>query len=163
MRTKAITVTLGVLLGAALGLGSYTFIYARGYSYLSNNPESCTNCHVMKEYYSAWQKSSHHGAAKCNDCHTPPGLLAKYATKASNGFFHSLAFTSGHFPDSIVIRNRNHRVTEETCRHCHDDKVAMAEGTHREAEQMSCIRCHASSGHSEALASTNTSLEGNLP
>ena len=76
--------------------------------------------------------------------------LAKYATKTSNGFFHSLAFTSGRFPDSIQIKNRNHRVTEEACRHCHQDMVAAVEGTHREAAQMSCIRCHASSGHSEA-------------
>ena len=163
MRTKSAAIALGILLGVALGVGSYTFIYARGYSYLSNNPEACTNCHVMKEYYSGWQKGSHHDAAKCNDCHTPPGLLSKYATKTSNGFFHSLAFTSGRFPDSIQIKNRNHRVTEEACRHCHQDMVAAVEGTHREAAQMSCIRCHASSGHSEAVASTNTSLEGNLP
>ncbi len=161
MRTK--TIALGILLGVALGVGSYTFIYARGYSYLSNNPKACTNCHVMKEYYSAWQKGSHHAFAKCNDCHTPPGRLAKYATKTRNGFVHSLAFTGGRFPDAIQIGSRNHAVTEQACRYCHQDMVSAVEGTHREAAEMSCIRCHASTGHSEAVASTNTSLEGNLP
>ncbi len=163
MKANTATVVLGVLLGVALGVGSYTFIYAKGYSYLSNNPQSCTNCHVMREFYNGWQKSSHHAAATCNDCHTPPGLLAKYAVKASNGFFHSLAFTTGRFPDSIQMKDRNHRVTEEACRHCHQEVVSAVEGTHREAAQMSCLRCHSSSGHSEAVASTNTSLEGNLP
>jgi hypothetical protein len=29
----------------------------------------------------------HRAAAVCNDCHTPPGLLGKYTTKALNGFW----------------------------------------------------------------------------
>ncbi len=164
MRAKPIaTIVLGVLLGVTLGVGSYTFVYARGYSYLSNNPAACTNCHVMKDYYNAWQKGSHHAAAKCNDCHTPPGTLAKYQTKAANGFLHSLAFTSGRFPDAIQIGSRNHRVTEAACRDCHQDMVSAVENTHQASEQMSCIRCHSSVGHSQAVASSNTSLEGNLP
>ncbi len=162
MTAKTATIALGILLGIALGVGSYTFIYARGYSYFSNNPEACTNCHVMKEYYNGWEKGSHHAAAKCNDCHTPPGLLAKYVTKTRNGFAHGFAFTAGRFPDAIQIGSRNHAVTEAACRNCHQDMVAAVEGTHRQAAEMSCLRCHASAGHAEAVASTNTSLEGNL-
>src|SRR2546425_8848908 len=30
-------------------------------------------------------------------CHTPASLIPKYAVKASNGFWHSFAFTSGRF------------------------------------------------------------------
>jgi len=37
------TLLLGVLLGLAIGLGGYTFIYSKGYSYLTNNPAACAN------------------------------------------------------------------------------------------------------------------------
>ena len=36
-----------VVIGIAIGLGSYTFVYARGYSYLTNDPAACANCHIM--------------------------------------------------------------------------------------------------------------------
>jgi len=60
------TLLLGVLLGLAIGLGGYTFIYSKGYSYLTNNPAACANCQVMRAQYDAWLKSSHHSAATCN-------------------------------------------------------------------------------------------------
>ena len=41
---------LAALSGVTLGLGAYTFVYARGYSYFSNDPEACANCHVMREF-----------------------------------------------------------------------------------------------------------------
>ncbi len=79
-------VILGVTLGLALGVGAYTFVYARGYSYMTDNAEACVNCHIMQEQFSGWLKSSHRAVAVCNDCHTPPGLVGKYTTKARNGF-----------------------------------------------------------------------------
>ena len=75
---------LAVSIGLAAGVGGFTFVYARGASYLTNDPAACANCHVMDEYYAGWMKSSHRAVATCNDCHTPPGLVPKYATKASN-------------------------------------------------------------------------------
>ena len=109
-------IVLGALVGAAIGLGLYTFVYAKGYSYLTNNPQACSNCHVMQEYYDGWVKSAHHTVAVCNDCHTPHTFAGKYATKMENGFFHSLAFTSGRFPDNIIIRERDFRGSEITLR-----------------------------------------------
>ena len=41
-------------LGAVVGLGLYTFVYARGASYLGNDPAACVNCHVMTEQYDGW-------------------------------------------------------------------------------------------------------------
>jgi nitrate/TMAO reductase-like tetraheme cytochrome c subunit len=38
---------VAALLGMAVGLAGYTFVYAKGGSYLSNNPSACANCHVM--------------------------------------------------------------------------------------------------------------------
>ena len=100
-----------VLAGLAAGLGAYTFVYAKGYSYLSHDPAACSNCHVMRSYHDGWLKASHRAAAACNDCHTPPDFIGKYTTKAVNGFFHSLAFTSGRYPDVIAIKERNRKIT----------------------------------------------------
>lgn len=145
-RLQKIEAGVVMLAGLAIGLGAYTFIYAKGYSYLSNDPAACSNCHVMREYHDGWMKSSHRSVAACNDCHTPHGAIGKYATKASNGFFHSLAFTSGRFPDAIEMKDRNREVTEAACRRCHEDIVLAMDGRHR-VQKVSCLRCHATAGH----------------
>jgi formate-dependent nitrite reductase cytochrome c552 subunit len=49
----------GVAFGMVLGIGGYTFVYARGGSYLTNDPQACANCHVMREQFEDWQWSSH--------------------------------------------------------------------------------------------------------
>ncbi|RYE57570.1 MAG: hypothetical protein EOP20_07245, partial [Hyphomicrobiales bacterium] len=73
-----VTVLLGaviaVSIGAAVGLGGYTFVYAKGASYLGNDPNACANCHVMQDHLDGWYKSSHRSVATCNDCHTPAGF-----------------------------------------------------------------------------------------
>ena len=141
--------SVGVVVGVVIGLGLYTFVYARGYSYLTNNPAACANCHVMQDYYSAWITGSHAAVATCNDCHTPHNLIGKYAIKAANGFNHSLAFTTGRFPDVIQIKGYNERVTESTCTTCHARLTDSMLGTHG-GKDVSCIRCHFYVGHSAA-------------
>jgi len=42
-------VLLGIALGLLMGVGGYTFIYARGASYMTDDPAACANCHVMNE------------------------------------------------------------------------------------------------------------------
>ncbi len=140
--------TTAVVLGLAAGIGFYTFAYARGASYLTDDPGACANCHVMEEQFAGWTKSSHRSVAVCNDCHTPPGLIPKYATKALNGWNHSFAFTTGRFPDPIRITARNRRVTEAACRKCHASIVETIDGHAESADlQLSCIRCHRNVGH----------------
>ena len=154
MRFRWITLSLALLLGVTIGIGSYAFIYAKGYSYLLNDPSACANCHAMRTQYDAWAKSSHHSAATCNDCHTPHNLVAKYAVKASNGFFHSFYFTSGRYPDTIEITNFDRKVTEAACRRCHQNITQAIDGNsvHGQAQGVECTRCHYSVGHSEATA-----------
>ena len=109
--------------GLAAGLGVFTFGYAKGASYLTNDPAACANCHIMSEHFAAWQRGSHRVAATCNDCHTPHDLVGKYVTKARNGFWHSFYFTTGRYPDPLRITERNRRVTEGACRYCHREIV----------------------------------------
>ena len=146
MRTRY-GIALGAALGLVLGIGGYTFIYARGASYLTNDPRACANCHVMQEQFSGWIASSHRTVAVCNDCHTPPGVVGKYVTKARNGFWHSFYFTAGGFHEPIRITPRNARVTEQACRHCHGAIVQAIDPNPAHGRKMSCVGCHRNVGH----------------
>lgn len=147
-RRRWLAVALGVLSGAAAGIGAYTFAYAKGGSYLTNNPAACANCHIMQDHYDAWLKSSHRSVATCNDCHTPRDFLGKYATKASNGFWHSFAFTTGRFHEPIRIKGGNRDIVERSCRSCHQAVVDAIDGPHSRQDPLGCVRCHQSVGHS---------------
>jgi cytochrome c nitrite reductase small subunit len=141
-----------LLAGVAIGLGAFTFGYAQGYSYLTNDPAACANCHIMADHYSAWLKSSHAPAVGCNDCHTPhDNLVSKYGVKARNGFWHSFYFTTGNFPYPLRITEPNHEIVEEACRDCH---AGIAEAVDHAApsaaesvEPLACTRCHRHVGH----------------
>jgi cytochrome c nitrite reductase small subunit len=144
---RRLVLAAGLLTGAAVGLGVYTFGYARGHSYLTNDPAACLNCHVMRDQYDAWQRSSHHAVATCNDCHTPAGFIPKYAVKASNGFWHSFAFTTGRYADPIRIKPGNRAIAEAACLKCHADVVdAIVHPAHAKPGQ-GCLHCHGAAGH----------------
>ena len=134
-------------LGVLGGLGAFTFGYGEGAAYLTNNPASCANCHVMQSHYDAWLKSSHHNVATCNDCHLPHDFVGKWATKGDNGFFHSLAFTTNDFHEPIQIKPRNREVTQGACLHCHADFVDHMLPAEQGGETMMCAHCHGSVGH----------------
>jgi len=131
---------LSALAGALLGLGAFTFVYAKGYSYFSNRPEACANCHVMREQLDSWQRGPHHAAAVCNDCHTPHALAGKYFVKARNGWNHSFHFTLQDFPEPIRIHPFNSEVLAANCQRCHEQMVSEMAG-------LDCIACHAGAGH----------------
>jgi cytochrome c nitrite reductase small subunit len=136
-----------ILIGMVCGLGGYTFWYAEGGSYFSNDPRSCVNCHIMREAYDGWQKASHHAAATCNDCHVPYDLPAKLLVKAENGFWHSKGFTLQDFHEPIRITARNARVLQANCITCHGDLVGDILG-HAAAEgEQRCVHCHGAVGH----------------
>lgn len=138
---------LFLMLGAIVGLGAYTFVYANGTSYLTDNPAACANCHVMHTQYESWQRSGHKHVANCNDCHMPNNsLITKYVAKSYNGFLHSAAFTKGDYPASLKITSFNRDVTVLNCVRCHEGVVSsMAKaGT---ANQSDCLSCHRGVGH----------------
>lgn len=169
-RSHRFAVLAAAALGAAAGLGAFTFIYAKGASYLTTDPAACANCHIMGEHFAAWQRSSHRAVATCADCHMPHNFLGKYAAKASNGFWHSVAFTTGRHPDPLLIKPRNRAIVEQACRDCHEAIVGAIEmrnavardqpdhsppvsrpqvhdGAGTGATRLSCVRCHVHVGH----------------
>jgi cytochrome c nitrite reductase small subunit len=141
------SLVVGIGIGLAAGIGGYTFVYARGASYLTDDPAACANCHVMREYHDRWLAASHRAAAVCNDCHTPAGLVPKYGVKALNGFNHSLAFTTGRFPEPLRITARNAAIAEAACRRCHTRAVEAVDGVQPPGRTLACARCHARVGH----------------
>lgn len=131
---------LAVLLGVLAGLGGFTFLYAEGLSYMSDDPKVCVNCHIMQPQYDAWQKASHHNVATCVDCHLPHGFFRKYLAKGENGFHHSAAFTLQNFHEPIVMTPKNAAILQETCVTCH---AALMHGK----EEARCVHCHRNVGH----------------
>ena len=141
-------ILLCCLLGVLFGAGAYTFYYAEGASYLSDDPKACVNCHIMRDQYDSWQKSSHHGYATCNDCHVPHDIIGKYLTKASNGYHHSKGFTFQDFHEPIQIKPGNAAVLNANCLYCHKEFVREITA-HRviNDEELYCVRCHDNVGH----------------
>ncbi len=147
-------ILLSLLVGTSVGAGSYTFYQGKGWSYLSNDPQACVNCHIMREQYDGWQKASHHAVATCNDCHVPHDLVGKYLSKAENGFWHSKGFTLQDFHEPIQIRPHNMETLRHNCIDCHQGLVSelMGEpGQHygggEHGGESKCVHCHRDVGH----------------
>ncbi len=112
--------TVIVLLGVIVGMGFYIFKIANAASYLSDDPETCINCHVMNSQYASWQHSSHREVANCNDCHVPHNnVFNKYFFKAKDGMRHSYMFTLRLEPQVIQIKDAGREVVHKNCVRCH--------------------------------------------
>lgn len=139
-------IALASLLGVLLGAGTQTFVTAKGWSYLSNDPQACANCHVMNEHLDAWQHSSHERTATCNDCHVPHDTIGKYLAKAEHGYRHSKAFTLQDFKMPIRITPGDLEIVQHNCVRCHEEMVSEMHiaPTGQPAE---CVHCHRTVGH----------------
>jgi cytochrome c nitrite reductase small subunit len=142
---------VAILLGVPAGVGAFTFVYAKGFSYLSSDPRACVNCHVMNPQYDAWLTSGHRHTATCVGCHLPHAGLAKWLAKAEHGFRHSAAFTLQNFKEPIEITPADRRLVQDNCVRCHaalvHDVVAVADTPERAVD---CLHCHAGAGHGAA-------------
>lgn len=146
-RSILITVVFA-LAGVFVGLGAYTFYYAKGASYLSDDPNACANCHIMRDQLASWQKSSHHKAATCNSCHTPHDVIGKYATKLENGYHHSRAFTFQDWHEPIRMRDVSAQIVLTNCTDCHKQFVSQLPAHVSEPDaSVNCITCHRDAGH----------------
>ena len=135
------------LFGGIVGLGSFTFIHAKGYSYLADEAAACANCHIMRDVYDAWNRGSHKAVAVCNDCHVPhDSIISKYAVKAIDGIKHSAAFTLNNFHEPIRITGMNYDIAQQNCLRCHGELTALI-GHVSSRNPTDCLRCHANVGH----------------
>ena len=139
-------VILVIAIGIPIGLGIFTFSYAKGSAYFSDDPEACMNCHVMRDQFEAWQHSSHSRVATCNSCHTPHTFIEKWVVKGINGFNHSLAFTTGDFHEPIRANAMNASVVQQNCIECHEGVTIMMAANHTD-EELACVTCHNDVGH----------------
>ena len=146
MRRTGVAIFIACLLGIPAGVGAFTFVYAKGFSYLSTDPRACVNCHIMTPQYDAWQKSGHRHTAICVACHLPDAGIAKWVAKADHGFRHSVAFTLQNFKEPIEITPRDREIVRVNCVRCHEAFVhAVAASPPR--QDLDCLHCHAGAGH----------------
>jgi cytochrome c nitrite reductase small subunit len=145
---RVLSFAVAIAVGVLGGLGAFTIGYGNGFSYLTDDPEACVNCHVMQGHFDSWVTSSHRDVAACGDCHLRHDFVGKWVTKADNGFFHALAFTTGNFQEPIQIKPRNRRVTQQACLECHGELVNSMLPVEHGGEVQNCVHCHSDVGHS---------------
>ena len=148
MSRVGLAIAFACLLGIPAGVGAFTFVYAKGFSYLSTDPRACVNCHVMNQQFDAWIKSGHRHTATCVECHLPHSGLAKWMAKAEHGFRHSAAFTLQNFKEPIQITPHDRELVRVNCVRCHEGLVqAVADAPGRPHGALDCLHCHVSAGH----------------
>lgn len=148
------------------GLVALVVHLSRAPSYLTDDPEACVNCHVMRTEYVTWRHSSHAAVAHCNDCHVPhDGFVNHWLFKAKDGARHAAMFTLRLEPQVIRLSKGAAPVVERNCRRCHDrllGEVAAAEHAHGD---LRCWDCHREVPHGRvrSLAATPGYLDPSLP
>lgn len=152
-----------VALGVFTGLGMLILYISNAFSYLSDEPSTCMNCHVMTPQYATWQRSSHREAATCNDCHVPQNnVFSKYAFKAQDGMRHATIFTMRREPQVIRIKDAGKAAVQDNCIRCHIDLIGnLTVGdvnvkSHYARLDKRCVDCHQEVPHGSvnSLAST---------
>ncbi len=152
-----------VISGTMVGMFLLIFHISNAASYLSDEPETCINCHIMRPEYISWQHNSHGRVATCNDCHVPhENFIRKYYFKATDGMRHATMFTLKLEPQVIKIGEPGKTVVQENCLRCHIDLVnpvsisAINGNNYKHGEGKLCWDCHRDVPHGRVhgLAST---------
>jgi len=161
-----------ILLGIFTGLIFLVLHSSRATSYLSDQPQTCINCHVMYPQYASWAKGSHGNVATCSDCHVPQdNFFRKYYFKGSDGLRHATFFTMRWEPQTISLKRAGINVVQENCIRCHLDLVDMVqlvEVTGKSAamgEGKLCWDCHRETPHGtvKSLSAAPHALVERLP
>jgi len=167
---KGYRIPLIVLAGAFIGLSFYAAIESKAISYLSDNPDTCANCHVMTPQYTTWRNSSHREVATCNDCHVPQdNVLKKYAFKAKDGLYHASVFTTRGEPQVIRMKEAGIKVVQNNCVRCHQDQVTDAKlasyvDDHvQNRTERKCWTCHQEVPHGSVHSLSSVKYYGKLP
>jgi len=109
-----------IFCGLFVGIGLYSIYASRVWTYLSDDPSACVNCHIMGPQYATWEHSSHKNITNCNECHVPhDNIFRKYYFKAKDGLNHSRLFTMRAERQVIFIGDAGKKVVKENCIRCH--------------------------------------------
>lgn len=140
--------------GMIAGLFVYLIYVSRAYSYLSDDPSTCMNCHIMAPQYATWNHSSHREHANCNDCHVPHNnVINKYYFKAKDGLRHASIFTLRKEPQVIMIKEEGKHVVQDNCIRCHTDLITdhkihnYTQAFYQYREDRQCWDCHRETPH----------------
>ena len=113
---------VNILIAFFVGIFIYTLYVSNAVSYLSDDPKTCINCHVMRSEFATWQHSSHREVAVCNDCHVPhDNVFNKYFFKAKDGLRHATMFTFRMEPQVIKMHAAGQAVVLKNCQNCHEN------------------------------------------
>jgi cytochrome c nitrite reductase small subunit len=153
-----------IALGIFIGLAAYVFYISNAASYLSDSPETCINCHVMKPQYATWFHSSHRERATCNDCHVPQdNVFNKYYFKGKDGMRHATIFTLRNEPQVIFIKEEGANAVQQNCVRCHNNLITdnkMLSKTHQfddfRTEGRYCWTCHREVPHGRVSSLSST-------
>jgi cytochrome c nitrite reductase small subunit len=145
-----------ILMGVFVGMGFFIFRASRAYSYLSDDPATCMNCHIMAPQYATWSHSSHREVTNCNECHVPhDNVFRKYFFKAKDGMRHATIFTLRAEPQVIFIKDAGIEVVQENCIRCHiklisDSKLLTRTDAyeHFRSDRL-CWDCHRETPHGQ--------------
>lgn len=140
--------------GIFIGLFAYTFYLSKAHSYLSDDPKTCINCHIMAPQYATWSHSAHRELTNCNDCHVPHNnIVNKYYFKAKDGLRHATMFTLRKEPQVIYIHEEGKEVVQDNCIRCHSNKITdakmltLTEEFHQYRKDRKCWDCHRETPH----------------
>jgi len=145
-----------VILISAVVAGLFLFVayISKVASYLSDDPSTCMNCHIMAPQHATWSHSSHREKTNCNDCHVPHNnVFNKYFFKAKDGIRHATIFTLRKEPQVIFIKEEGKKVVQENCIRCHmdllrDEKVHNYTSVYQhERTERPCWDCHRETPH----------------
>ncbi|SDW07430.1 cytochrome c nitrite reductase small subunit [Lutibacter oricola] len=158
-----------ILLGAITGLTMYALVESKAISYLSDDPKTCANCHVMTPQYTTWQNSSHREWATCNDCHVPhDNVFKKYAFKAKDGMYHASVFLTRGEPEVIRMKEAGNEVVQSNCIRCHGDQVTDAKLASQVEDHISsrtekkCWTCHQEVPHGSIHSLSSVKYYGKI-
>lgn len=143
-----------LLLGVFTGLFTYAVYVSKAHSYLSDNPSTCVNCHIMTPEFATWEHSAHREYTTCNDCHVPQdNIFRTYYFKAQDGLRHATIFTLRAEPQVIKIKEAGQRVVQENCIRCHSHLItdhktlAYTDQYHEFRKDRQCWDCHKTVPH----------------
>ncbi len=144
-------ILLPILAGVMVGLGFFIFYVFNTASYLSEDPETCMNCHVMATQYDSWTHSSHFENANCIDCHLPQdNFVHQLYFKAMDGIRHSAIFLTRTEPEAIIIKKAGAVVVQENCMRCHSEQITQIANMQQGVDNKKCWDCHRFTPHGRA-------------